>query len=143
MCKAKDFDRLASLEMQTWCGGLNSRNKPQLGCEVNDLQVTTHFIELENYKTYDRKIEMKGFLRKARAKFEPEDAAVKNASQWEHNLDLLGSSQERVKAARLCKVTNQSGSEWVEVEIKYNHQWTPNLMRTADTSQLRLQIKVT
>jgi hypothetical protein len=142
MCKAKDFDRLASLEMQAWCGGLSSKNKPDLTCEVSDSQITTHYVELDNYKTYDRQIEMKGFLRRGRAKFEPEDAAVNSAGEWERGLTLLGSSQERVKAAKLCKVTNQSGGEWVDIELKYNHQWTPNLMQTADTSQLRLQIKV-
>ncbi len=143
MCKEKDFDNLASLEMQTWCGGLNSKDKPDLCCDISDTQSTTHYLEVENLKTYDRKIEMKGLLQKGRAKFEAEEATVNNAAEWEHELDLLGLSKERVKAAKLCKITNHSGSEWVDIELKYDHQWTPGFMETADTRQLRLQIKVT
>jgi hypothetical protein len=143
MCKEKDFDSLASLEMQTWCGGLDSKDKPDLVCEISDSQDTTHYLELENTKTYDRKIEIKGQLLNGRAKFEAEEATVNTAGEWEHQLDLLGSATERVKAAKLCKITNKSGSEWVDLELKYDHQWTPNVMKTANTAQLRLQIKVT
>jgi hypothetical protein len=142
MCREKDFDALASLEFVNWCGDLNAKHKPQLRCDIDDADTTTHFVEIENYKTYDRNIEMKGVLHKGRASFQPEDAIVKVAQEWEYNFRLLASDRERVKAATVCKVMNTYGTEWIDVEIKYDHQWTPNKMQPADTTNLRLKINV-
>ena len=143
MCKTKGFDDQASLEIQSWCGELNSRDKPQLRCDISDGEGTTHFIELKNTKTYDRKIQLKGFVRRGRAKFEAEEATVNIGSEWQHDIDaLFGSTEERIRAARVCKIAGKSGTEWIEIEVKYDNQWSPKQMKNADTSKLRFQINV-
>lgn len=142
MCQAYDQDPLASLKMLTWCGGLGSDDKPQLGCSVDDQHSTTHFVKLDNLKTYDRKIQLRGELLRGRAEFKEEEARVKVTSEWEYEFDLARSASERVKAAQIHKKVNTTGSEWVDLDLKYNHQWTPNLMETANTSRLRLRIDV-
>ena len=143
MCKEYHFDSLSGLEIKTWCGKVDPNYSPVTICDINDQSKPTHYVQIRNGKTVDRKVVVKGIIQKQRAKFEGDPAVVKSDHEWQQGLTISGKrglDTERLSDVLISKRKN--GDERIKVEVQYVDSWNPNLTWSADNGNLEFRVNL-
>src|SRR5690348_18151832 len=90
MCKEYHFDSLSGLEIRTWCGNVDANSSPVTICNISDQSKPTHYVQIRNGKTLNRKVVVKGLIQRDRAKLEGVQAVVKSEQEWQQGLTSSG-----------------------------------------------------
>ena len=143
MCKEYHFDSLSGLEIKTWCGDVDVNSSPVTVCDINDQSKPTHYVQIRNGKTLNRKVVVKGIIQRQRAKFEGDPKVVKSEQEWQQGLTISGKrglDTERLSGVLISKKT--SGDENIKVEVQYFDSWDPNLTWRADDDILEFRVNL-
>ena len=142
MCKEYHFDSLSGLEIDTWCGNVDANSSPVTICDINDNSKPTHFVQIRNGKTLNRKVLVTGIIQKKRAKFEG-DPLVVTDTQWQREVIISGKrglDTELLTDATIRKKIK--GAEQIKVEVHYYDHWDPNLKWRADNDDLEFRVNL-
>src|SRR2546430_94147 len=90
MCKAYRFDSLSGLEIDTWCGNVDSNDSPIAVCDIDDLCRPKHYVQIRNAKVVKRKVLIKATSQRSRARFEGDSSIVISEVQWTAEVTISG-----------------------------------------------------
>lgn len=130
-CEDHQSDPNTGLELETWTKATPSAIKH---CELTDLTKLAHHVEVRNFKSYNRQVFIKAEIlgNPSRASFEGSSNLVRNDSQWEGELNLLGRGVGRSGYLDMALIKKKlQGHERIAVTVEYADQWNPKLVKSA------------
>jgi hypothetical protein len=133
-CIANYSSTTASLEIETWSGLSKVNGKPQKICTIDDTtEAAYHFAEIQNFKTYDRHLTVKGIIaaRSNRAKFQ--GPFIVTEREWEEVKTVYHSPGTDIATFDCSEIVKKvKGQETIKTEVEYEDSWNPGVKKRAD-----------
>src|ERR1041384_410773 len=136
MCGKSYFDDDAGLDIQTWCGSFVS-NKRHNFCQIDGQNVTKHFVQVVNGKTYKQKVQVKATLLNQKATFGLSPDEWIESREIFHDLDVA-----TVLFGGIDVQKKSTGKDVIKVEIEYVNNWDFSNKRSVDPDKLVFAVDV-
>lgn len=146
-CSVKCPDKNAGLIVESWSGD----SFKTLQCTIDDNIESQHFVEIENIKTYNRTIYVKGIIASNQNAAKFDGPSTLNEKEWEesnivhHHNPRTNTHIRKFGGVRMIKKTVGKkifGRDSIEVNVRYEDEWNPGNIMSANTSNVVFSIDV-
>lgn len=132
-CKARFFNNIAGLHMETWSGLGKDAGTPQLICAIDDNIDARHFVEVINVKTYSREVHVKGIIESKNGNAEFDASFLVNNYEWQRSGPVYGSAPvDTITLGHVQIKKKSTGQETLKVEVAYEDVWNLKRIKRAD-----------